>query len=133
MPSTASTTVPPPAPTGPTTSQPSIAPIPQIPEITEVQSLRSPGVASRPDLDLDFIVVQLRGTFEAKLDQLLALRVDDPACATHAAALDAINAALARVHDGTYGTCDRCDRPISAARLEVVPTTTTCVPCNAGS
>lgn len=127
MPSTASTIVPPhtsvsPAvPTHPTDTTTAI-PV--------IQPHRAPGDLDRPDLDLDFIVVQLRGTFEAKLDQLLALRPDDPRCAAHADALDAINAALARVHDGTYGSCDRCDGPIGAARLEVVPTTTTCVPCN---
>lgn len=86
---------------------------------------------SRPDLDIDFLLVQLRGTFQARLDQLLTLPSDDPRCVGHAAALDEINAALARIHDGTYGACAVCGDPISAARLEVVPTTTTCVSCTA--
>lgn len=86
---------------------------------------------TRTDLDVDFILTQLRGTFDGKLEQLLALQPGDPACATHSAALDSINAALSRIHDGTYGICETCHGPISAARLEVVPTTTRCVSCNA--
>lgn len=88
---------------------------------------------TRDDFDIDFIVIQLRGTFEAKLEQMLDLSPDDPACATHSRALESINEALARIHEGTYGVCERCERPISAARLEVVPTTTTCVPCTAAA
>jgi RNA polymerase-binding transcription factor DksA len=84
----------------------------------------------RTDLDLDCLMTQLRGTFEAKLDQLLALPHDDRACAPLAEALDGINAALARIHAGTYGTCRVCEGLIGAARLEVVPTAVTCVGCN---
>jgi RNA polymerase-binding transcription factor DksA len=38
-----------------------------------------------------------------------------------------VDAALARVDDGTYGVCTVCGRPIPAARLEVRPTALTCV------
>jgi DnaK suppressor protein len=44
-----------------------------------------------------------------------------------------IDAALARVADGTYGVCAVCGRPIPEGRLEVRPTATTCVGCAAGS
>ncbi len=98
---------------------------------TMVSGTPSTELAGRADLDLDFLVTQLRGTFEAKLEQLLDLAPDDPACASHSGALEAINAALARLHDGTYGVCELCGGHISAARLEVVPTTTRCVRCNA--
>lgn len=40
-----------------------------------------------------------------------------------------IDAALARIDDGTYGVCVVCGQPIPAARLEVRPTATTCVGC----
>ena len=40
-----------------------------------------------------------------------------------------VDAALARIDDGTYGVCVVCGRPIPAARLEVRPTATTCVGC----
>ncbi|GAW49869.1 MULTISPECIES: TraR/DksA family transcriptional regulator [unclassified Nocardioides] len=38
-----------------------------------------------------------------------------------------VDAALARVDDGTYGVCTVCGRPIPAERLEVRPTALTCV------
>jgi len=43
--------------------------------------------------------------------------------------LDEIDAALARIDDGTYGQCAVCGQPIPAARLGVRPTATTCVGC----
>jgi DnaK suppressor protein len=43
--------------------------------------------------------------------------------------LAAIDAALKRVEDGTYGICERCGRPIDAARLEALPHATKCIEC----
>ncbi len=40
-----------------------------------------------------------------------------------------VEAALARVAEGTYGRCVVCGRPIPADRLEVRPTATSCVGC----
>ncbi|ACQ81924.1 transcriptional regulator, TraR/DksA family [Beutenbergia cavernae DSM 12333] len=40
-----------------------------------------------------------------------------------------LDAALARIEDGTHGVCERCGRPIPAARLEVRPAARTCVGC----
>ncbi|WP_456786680.1 TraR/DksA family transcriptional regulator [Cellulomonas sp. P5_C5] len=45
------------------------------------------------------------------------------------ARLQSVDDALARIDDGTYGTCTRCGHPIAAGRLEARPTATTCVPC----
>jgi DnaK suppressor protein len=42
-------------------------------------------------------------------------------------ALRAIDAALARIEDGTYGTCVRCGQPIAPARLEAIPWATLCI------
>jgi RNA polymerase-binding protein DksA len=41
----------------------------------------------------------------------------------------AIDEALQRIDDGTYGTCQGCGRPIAAERLEAVPWTTQCIDC----
>ncbi len=41
----------------------------------------------------------------------------------------AIEAALARIKHGTYGVCEVCKQPISAARLEAVPWTHLCREC----
>ena len=43
--------------------------------------------------------------------------------------LEAIDYALQRVQQGTYGICERCGEPIDPARLEIVPETTFCMAC----
>jgi RNA polymerase-binding transcription factor DksA len=43
--------------------------------------------------------------------------------------LDAIDAALARLEAGTYGTCNTCNEPIPYGRLIVMPEATHCVGC----
>ncbi len=40
-----------------------------------------------------------------------------------------IIAALQKVENGTYGTCERCGEEIPAERLEAVPTAALCVGC----
>ena len=41
--------------------------------------------------------------------------------------LDDVERALARLDDGTYGTCEICGQPIGEARLEVMPATRFCI------
>ena len=43
--------------------------------------------------------------------------------------LDAVETALGRMDEGTYGHCDMCNKPISEARLEALPMTTLCIDC----
>ena len=38
-------------------------------------------------------------------------------------------AALSRIHDGTYGTCQECDAEISIKRLNAVPWARYCLSC----
>lgn len=40
-----------------------------------------------------------------------------------------VDRALEKLEDGTYGICERCGRPIGAARLEAMPAVTTCIEC----
>ena len=47
------------------------------------------------------------------------------------ARLSAVEAAIVRVEDGTYGRCERCGRPIAPERLEARPDVATCVACAA--
>lgn len=42
-----------------------------------------------------------------------------------------VDAALARMRDGTYGDCSDCGDPIAPARLTAYPTATRCVVCQA--
>ena len=66
-------------------------------------------------------------TLNVERDRLLVV-------ATEAQAhLVEIDAALARVDDGTYGQCEACGKAIPAARLEVVPEATLCVSCKTGA
>lgn len=62
-------------------------------------------------------------TLSGEWQRVEALR--DAAVRERAAVVDA----LSRVDAGTYGSCIRCGQPIPAARLEVMPTATMCVPC----
>jgi DnaK suppressor protein len=43
--------------------------------------------------------------------------------------LDRIEAALEKIADGTYGSCEECGGRIPRARLEVIPDTPFCVKC----
>ena len=45
--------------------------------------------------------------------------------------LAAIDAALSRVDDDSYGRCERCGEPIDPERLAVLPAARTCVSCAA--
>jgi RNA polymerase-binding transcription factor DksA len=44
-------------------------------------------------------------------------------------ALGGIEAALARIDRGTYGTCVRCEAPIPVERLEILPAVELCMSC----
>ncbi|MEA2477982.1 MAG: hypothetical protein QOC87_2181, partial [Actinomycetota bacterium] len=43
--------------------------------------------------------------------------------------VDQMTRAIARIDEGTYGTCERCGRPIDAARLKELPYALLCLDC----
>ena len=43
--------------------------------------------------------------------------------------VDAIEAALLRLDEGTWGVCSDCGEKIAAGRMEALPTATKCVTC----
>ena len=43
--------------------------------------------------------------------------------------VEQITRAIGRIDDGTYGTCERCGRPIDAARLRALPHALLCMDC----
>jgi RNA polymerase-binding protein DksA len=43
--------------------------------------------------------------------------------------LAAIDGALERIENGTFGTCRTCGQPIAIERLEALPYTTQCIDC----
>ena len=48
---------------------------------------------------------------------------------TDAKILQAIEEALLRMEQGTYGNCRDCGEPIAAARLSAIPWTRVCITC----
>lgn len=48
-----------------------------------------------------------------------------------AASLGAVDRALVKITEGTYGTCDRCDGEIGAARMQALPSAALCISCSA--
>lgn len=40
-----------------------------------------------------------------------------------------VDRALAKIDAGTYGTCERCGRPIGAERLDALPWALLCIDC----
>lgn len=41
--------------------------------------------------------------------------------------LDAVDKALSKLDNGSYGRCEVCNQPIAEARLEAMPAATTCI------
>ena len=48
---------------------------------------------------------------------------------TDAKILQAIEGALRRIEEGTYGVCRDCGEPIAEARLTAIPWTRSCISC----
>ena len=48
------------------------------------------------------------------------------------AAVEEIDAALAKIAEGTYGFCESCGNPVPKARLEALPHARLCVSCKSG-
>ena len=83
---------------------------------------------------------------EFRLDQLTALRRPNsrsPLRGRHReitvaltvgaeTALADVLAALRRMDEGSYGTCERCSASIEIERLEVLPQAALCLPCQTG-
>jgi len=77
-------------------------------ETQEIQSDNHPGDMATATLDRE-----IDYTLEENSERLLS----------------AIDAALVRIEDGTFGICRTCGRPIDPARLEALPYTTQCIDC----
>jgi RNA polymerase-binding protein DksA len=64
----------------------------------------------------------------ANADAELQIRLHE----TDSQLLRAIEEALVRIRQGTFGVCQVCNQPISKARLEAVPWTRLCLECKEG-
>jgi RNA polymerase-binding transcription factor DksA len=81
--------------------------------------------SSAPDGVLDTLLGE-RAEHQARLAELPP---DDPVVDTVVAALAAVDAALASLEAGTYGSCTDCGGQIPSERLAAVPAATLCVRC----
>jgi DnaK suppressor protein len=101
-----------------------------------------PGGAARPAeaLGTEHFRSVLHEQRRFRLDQLRELaapqaaddRLNEVSAALRSAARSAlaeVEAALRRIEAGTFGRCVRCDRAILPERLEIVPMTSLCMPC----
>src|SRR5207244_5301830 len=88
-------------------------------------NIRGPGgsdqdqVADLSDYDPNHPGDRGSETFQRTKDMALRANLD--------AQLNMIQGALARIDAGTYGTCERCGKPIPVARLDAVPYATLCI------
>ncbi|MDH6521687.1 DnaK suppressor protein [Streptomyces sp. SAI-135] len=81
----------------------------------------------RLELERASRLTQLRAIEEARPnaeEQVISAQKD-----TVRRVLTEVEAAVARVRDGSYGICRACAEPIPVERLEILPYTPYCVPC----
>ena len=117
--------------------------------MSHAPSRRPTAVAIRSDLESRRVV--LRAEAKAQMqgsgdERVVGLRnrldeTDDWAVADSLAELDIaglrhalnelteVDAAFARLRDGSYGVCIDCGEPIAPARLSAYPTATRCIEC----
>jgi RNA polymerase-binding transcription factor DksA len=108
------------------------------PETHTAANLRSALEQERTDLqqqlgDLGVGADSAELTYDANFadsSQVTAERGENEALiATLKDSLTAVEGALDRMDQGTYGVCERCGGPITDARLEAMPTATRCINC----
>jgi DnaK suppressor protein len=70
------------------------------------------------------------------LDQVRSSTDRDMAVETlnhQARSIQEIRSAMARIEEGSYGYCERCEEPIPAKRLDAVPWARMCVKCQSAT
>jgi RNA polymerase-binding protein DksA len=83
----------------------------------------NPGSMGEETEELSFQDNHMGDVATATFDREMASTLEDNS--NHV--LAEIDAALARIDNGTYGKCERCGNPIGAERLEALPWATLCI------
>ncbi|MER3408899.1 MAG: conjugal transfer protein TraR [Thermoleophilia bacterium] len=91
---------------------------------------------------LDYLHEENRGSLEEEAEEVpldnhlaetatvtLDREIDYTLEENEARVLAAIDAALERIEQGTYGICATCGKPIDAERLQALPYATQCIEC----
>jgi len=90
----------------------------------EIRELRGDlGRSPTEEIDADGASSHLADVASETLDREMDVSLEENA----EQLLGHIDAALARVDAGTYGTCERCGKPIDDERLEALPWATLCI------
>lgn len=87
------------------------------------------GEVADAESDLRFIAEDREADFEEHAQEERAARLLADRDEQGKRQIEAIDAALRRIADGTYGTCESCTAPISPDRLHALPATRWCVDC----
>jgi len=83
------------------------------------------GTSSRRDeLHIDYVADPLDQVRSSTDREIAVQQVDQ-----QARLIRCIQSALAKIGDGSYGLCERCEEPIPRKRLAAVPWARLCAPC----
>jgi RNA polymerase-binding protein DksA len=85
----------------------------------------NPGSISDETEELTYQDNHLGDVATATFDREMASTLEENS--THV--LAAIDEALARIEEGTFGVCQRCGNPIAEERLEALPWAILCIDC----
>ena len=89
-----------------------------------LENLRSENSGSMEDeVDESHLDNHLAETASVTIDREIDYSLEE----NEARVLAAIDAALGRIDDGTYGKCERCGNEIEPERLEALPWATLCI------
>jgi RNA polymerase-binding protein DksA len=87
-----------------------------------LESLRVEHAAAQDD---EIPETGMADTASVTIDREVDISIEN----TTSGMLHAIDAALGRIEDGSYGRCSRCGQQIAEDRLEAVPYATLCIDC----
>ena len=89
-----------------------------------LENLRSENAGSVEDeVDESHLDNHMAETASVTIDREIDYSLEE----NEARLLAAIDAALGRIDDGTYGRCERCGNEIEPERLEAIPWVTLCI------
>jgi DnaK suppressor protein len=91
----------------------------------ELERIADSGDAAGDVVELD----QARVGRLSRMDAMQAQAMAQASGQRRQTMLREISAALKRIDEGDYGTCERCDEAINPRRLEVDPTARLCIDC----
>jgi DnaK suppressor protein len=95
--------------------------------VTQLAGVQANLTAQLSELDGDEVELAVDENF-ADSGQVAAEEGENRALAAQLRdQLDDVERALAKLDDGTYGSCDVCSQPIGADRLDAMPTARFCI------